>query len=260
MYSRDIMHRRRRIVKRIVEDEQSRSHQFHFNIAEVNAMDDQITTDSGTIQSNVDSQNQLQDLTSDQLQQLFTRATSELTEELRNEQEFFKREASFKVPKTSKIINTPFPPSQEDRKEDLDIDIEQLTKLAKHEAGPLIIERYSPNQTQINHRLANISITFNQPMISVSSLDEIKNIEEFGISLTPKLEGRWTWIGTKTVQFEPKHRLSYSTKYTLEVNKELCVSIIEGNSSICVTCFKNIQCLLHSFLLNEKSRYYQFSF
>ncbi|CAF1253132.1 unnamed protein product [Rotaria sordida] len=193
-------------------------------------MDDQNTIDTGVTALNDDSQQQLQqqNLTPDQLQQLFTRASSELVAESTDEQEFFKREATIKAPKTSKIIQTPFPPPLADRKEDLDIDIERLKQLAKQEAGPLIIERYSPNETQINYPLATVTITFNQPMIAVSSLDEKMNIEDLGISLAPKLEGRWRWTGTKTVQFEAKHRLPYSTEYTLKVDKEHCVSAIGG--------------------------------
>ncbi|CAF1468665.1 unnamed protein product, partial [Didymodactylos carnosus] len=144
------------------------------------------------------------------------------------EQELLKREASMKAPKTSEVLQTPFPPLPPDRKEDVDIDIEQLKQLAKQEAGPLIIERYSPNEKEIDHVLSAITLTFNQPMITVSSLNEIMDIENSGISLTPKIEGRWRWTGTKTVQFEAKHRLPCSTKYTLKVNKEHCVSAIGG--------------------------------
>ncbi|CAF4772270.1 unnamed protein product, partial [Rotaria sp. Silwood2] len=36
------------------------------------------------------------------------------------------------------------------------------------------------------------------------------------------------WTGTKTLQFEAKHRLPYSTNYTLRVNKGHCVSAIGG--------------------------------
>jgi hypothetical protein len=220
----------RQVQNQTVEDKQSGSHQFNFNIVEANEMDDQITTDAGASPLSGDSQQQQQSLTPDQLQQLFTRASSELIGESTDEQEFFKRETTIKAPKTSKVIQTPFPPTAEDRKEDLDIDIEQLKQLAKQEAGPLIIERYSPSESQIDYPLANVTITFNQPMIAVSSLNDQINIEDLGISLTPALEGRWRWTGTKTVQFEPKHRLPYSTKYTLRVNKELCVSAIGGKS------------------------------
>ncbi|CAF4189665.1 unnamed protein product, partial [Adineta steineri] len=154
--------------------------------------------------------------------------SSEMIAKSMDHQEFFKREETIKAPKTSKIIQTPFPPPSEDRKQDLDLDIEQLKQLAKQETGPLIIERYSPCETQINYPLATVTITFNQPMIAVAPLDDQINIEDLGISLTPTIEGRWRWSGTKTVQFESKHRLPFSTKYILKVDKQHCVSVIGG--------------------------------
>jgi hypothetical protein len=71
-------------------------------------------------------------------------------------------------------------------------------------------------------------LTYSQPMIAVSSLDESMAAEALGISLSPKIEGRWRWTGTKTVQFEAKHRLPYSTQYRLSVDRARCVSAIEG--------------------------------
>jgi hypothetical protein len=222
------MRRVRPIRNQIVQSEQPGPHEFQINLTEVNQIDEQITTDAGVTTSN--SNLQQQELTPDELQQLFNRVNSQLVTESSDEQEFFKREATIKAPKTSKVIQTPFPPPVEDRKENIDLDIEQLKQLAKQQAGPLIIERYSPNETQINHPLANVTITFNQPMISVSSLDENINVENIGISLTPKLDGRWRWTGTKTIQFEAKHRLPFSTKYTLQVKKENCQSAIGGET------------------------------
>ena len=199
-------------------------HEFQLNLTEVN----QIVTDVETTISAAIVNVQQQELTSNELNQLFNRASSQLTTESTDDKEFFKRESSIKVPKTSQIIRTSFPPSTDDRPQNTEFNIEQLKQLAKQDAGPLIIERYSPNKTEINYPLANVMVTFNQPMVAVSSLDEISNIENFGISLTPKLEGQWRWTGTKTVQFEAKHRLPFSTKYTLKISKDKCQSAIGG--------------------------------
>jgi len=199
-------------------------HEFQLNLTEVN----QIVTDVETTISAAIVNVQQQELTSNELNQLFNRASSQLTTESTDDKEFFKRESSIKVPKTSQIIRTSFPPSTDDRPQNTEFNIEQLKQLAKQDAGPLIIERYSPNKTEINYPLANVMVTFNQPMVAVSSLDEILNIENFGISLKPKLEGQWRWTGTKTVQFEAKHRLPFSTKYTLKINKNKCQSAIDG--------------------------------
>ncbi|CAF1355694.1 unnamed protein product [Rotaria sp. Silwood1] len=212
------------------ENEQSKSYQFHFNVVEASETDHEATADVEV--APLDDETQRQSLTSDQLQLLFRKASSELVAETVDEQDFFKREATIKAPKTSQIIQTPFPAPLAERKEDSELDIEQLKQLAKQEAGPLIIERYSPSEELVDYVLPTVNLTFNQPMISVSSLDENMNFEELGISLTPKIEGKWRWTGTKTVQFEAKHRFPYSTKFTLRVNKEECVSAIGGEEFV----------------------------
>ncbi|CAF1259579.1 unnamed protein product [Rotaria sp. Silwood1] len=222
----DFPKRRRRKRNQSFEHEQFESHQFDFNIDEANELDNQTTADVGVIPIHDDLQQQ--NLTRDQLQQLFSRVSSELVAESTDDQDFFKRKATIKVPKTNKVIQTPFPPPRSDRQEDFDISIEQLKQLAKNSAGLLIIEKHSPSEKEIDYALSTITLTFNQSMIAISSLDEQINPEDLGISLIPKPEGQWRWIDTKTVQFEAKHRLPYSTKYTLRVNKEHCVSTFGG--------------------------------
>jgi len=214
--------------KQTFESEQSQSYQFNFNIDEADEINNETTIDVGITPLHDDLQQQ--NLTPDQLEQLLSQFSSELVAESTDDQEFFKREATIKTPKPSKVIQTPFPPPPSDRKENVDINIEQLKQLVKKEPDPLIIERYSPNEKEINYPLSTITLTFNQSMITISSLNEQINTEDLGISLTPKTEGQWKWMGTKTVQFQAKHRLPYSTKYTLRVNKEHCVSTIGGKS------------------------------
>ncbi|CAF3143752.1 unnamed protein product [Rotaria sp. Silwood2] len=210
----------------IFEYEQFESYQFDFNIHEANETDNEIEIDVETTSLHDDLQQQ--NLTPDQLQHLFSQVSSELIAESVDDQKFFKREVTIKPPKASKVIQTPFPPPLSDRKEDFDISIEELKQLVKKEAGPLIIERHSPNTEEIDHVLSTVSLTFSQPMIAIVSLHEQMNPEDLGISLTPKIEGRWRWIDTKTIQFEANHRVPYATKYTLRVNKELCVSAVGG--------------------------------
>ncbi|CAF4933943.1 unnamed protein product [Rotaria magnacalcarata] len=129
--------------------EQSQSYKFDFNIDEVNEMNNETTTDAELVP--LDDDLQQQNLTPDQLQQLFSRVSSELVAESTDDQEFFKREATIKVPKTSKIIQAPFPSPPSDRQEDVDIHIEHLKQLAKKEASSLVIERYSPNENEVDH-------------------------------------------------------------------------------------------------------------
>ncbi|CAF4457013.1 unnamed protein product, partial [Rotaria sp. Silwood2] len=213
-------------LKHRLDDEQSEPPLFDFDIDEANEADSETMTDVEEASLHDDLQQQT--LTRIQLEQLFSRASSALVAESTNDQESFKRKTTIKVPKTSKMITTPFPPPQSDRQEDFDISIEELKPFAQRPAGQLIIDRYSPNDKEIYYALSTVTLTFNQPMISISSLDEQRNPEDLGISLIPKVQGQWRWIDTKTVQFEAKHRFPYSTKYALTVDKIRCVSAIGG--------------------------------
>lgn len=212
------------------ENQQEKSYQFQFNVGESNETDSTSTTDVEVVPLCDGSQQQ--PLTSAQLHALFQKASTELVSEAADEEDFFKREATIKAPKTSQIIQTPFPAPLPERKEDAEFDIEQLKQLAKQEAGPLMVERFSPSEKQVDYVLPVITLTFNQLMIPVSSLDEIVNVAELGISLLPQIEGKWRWTGTKTVQFEAKHRCPYSTKYSIKVDKEQCVSAIGGKANL----------------------------
>lgn len=225
------MVRQRRIRNQHVESSQSGPHRFQFNIAEENGTDDRSTRLAGTATlADIQGHQQQQVLTSNQLQQLFARANTKMVAQSTDQENFFKRETTMKPPKTSKHIQAPFPPPLEDRPEESVLDPERLKQLTKEKAGPLIIERYSPNESEINYPIATVTMTFNQPMISVSTLDDMSHVDQMGISLTPAPEGRWRWTGARTIQYEPKHRLPYSTRYVLKVNKNQCTSVIEGKS------------------------------
>ncbi|CAF3847913.1 unnamed protein product, partial [Rotaria sp. Silwood1] len=118
------------------QNQQPKSYQFQFNVAESNETDNTTTTTAVEVVP-LSEESQQQSLTSDQLQALFRQASSELVAETTDEQDFFKREATIKAPKTSKVIQTPFPAPLLERKEDFELDIEQLKQLAKQDAGPL---------------------------------------------------------------------------------------------------------------------------
>ncbi|CAF4359193.1 unnamed protein product [Rotaria sp. Silwood2] len=216
--------------KQTFEHEQLQSYQFDFNIDEGNVMDNETTTDVAVTPLHDDLQQQ--DLTRDQLQQLFSRAGSALVAEATDDQEFFKRKTTIKVPKTSKVIKTPFPPPESDLQEDFDINIEQLKQLANKSTGPLIIERHSPNEQEIDHALSTIAFTFNQPMINISTLDEQINPEDLG-----KLDDEFFFeFSTKELQvrqflpcetvstLRPKCFLLFNQKIDInEIFKHICV-------------------------------------
>ncbi|HTJ41383.1 MAG TPA: DUF6049 family protein, partial [Kofleriaceae bacterium] len=62
-----------------------------------------------------------------------------------------------------------------------------------------------------------LSITFSQPMVAVTSqTDAAANVP---VTLTPTPKGKWRWIGTRTLLFDPEVRFPQATTYTVEIPK-----------------------------------------
>ena len=60
-----------------------------------------------------------------------------------------------------------------------------------------------------------LSITFSQPMVAVTSQDEAAKYAP--VELTPNVEGRWRWLGTKTLMFDTDKRFPMATKFTARI-------------------------------------------
>jgi alpha-2-macroglobulin len=76
--------------------------------------------------------------------------------------------------------------------------------------GPLTVLRRSPEG---NVPLAShLSVTFSQPMVPVGSHEELA-AAGVPVSLTPQPEGKWRWVGTRTLLFEPRLRFPMATEY-----------------------------------------------
>ncbi|MEY2958146.1 MAG: hypothetical protein RLZZ01_714, partial [Actinomycetota bacterium] len=65
-----------------------------------------------------------------------------------------------------------------------------------------------------------VTVTFDQPMVPLTTLDQLEAID-IPVEMTPSVEGRWRWIGTRTLRFElvpgELDRLPGSTDYTIEI-------------------------------------------
>ncbi len=122
--------------------------------------------------------------------------------------DFAKRERSLPPPKTGEVVSTAFPPPSSLEAPD----VEATTK-----STPLEVLRHAPDgEVAI---APQVSITFNQPMVAVSSIAEI-NAENLPVTLSPDAPGQWRWVGAKTLLFEPDHeRLPMATEYTLKVKE-----------------------------------------
>ncbi len=82
------------------------------------------------------------------------------------------------------------------------------------ETEPLEILRFGPEgEVQI---APSLGITFSQPMVPVgTSADAV--VTDPPVELSPLPPGRWRWLDTRTLQFEPEHRFPMATVYTVRV-------------------------------------------
>ncbi len=65
--------------------------------------------------------------------------------------------------------------------------------------GPLEVLRFQPEGAVDTAPF--ISVTFNQPMIALSTVEQTSQAD-VPIEITPALDGRWIWLGTRTARFE----------------------------------------------------------
>lgn len=108
-----------------------------------------------------------------------------------DKKEFALRGRSLPAPRTGATVQTPFPPPQRPPAPD------------PGEAGPLAVLRFAPDGDL--PLAGNLSVTFSQPMVAVTShADTVA--KGVPVKLTPAVDGKWRWVGTKTLLFEPAAR------------------------------------------------------
>ena len=117
-----------------------------------------------------------------------------------DQQPFAFRERSLRPPLTGKTITVAFPATEN-------------IAAPETSVGPLQVLRYSPEG---DVPLApNLSVTFSQAMIAVSSQEEAA--ANVPVRLSPQLPGKWRWVGTNTLLFEPHVRFPMATRYSATV-------------------------------------------
>lgn len=117
--------------------------------------------------------------------------------------DFALRPGSPPPPRTGTEIQEPWPPPA---KPDVapDADDRELRVLRYAPEGDIPIAPH-------------LSITFNQPMVALTSQDRAS--ETVPVNLSPSIDGHWRWVGTDTLLFEPEPRLPMATAYTATVPK-----------------------------------------
>lgn len=117
--------------------------------------------------------------------------------------DFKLRGESLPAPKNGKIIQTKFPSD------------EVQNTLNAETSAKLEVVRYSPfGAVSIAPEL---SITFSQAMVSVSSQTEAS--ANVPVILSPQVKGKWRWLGTKTLIFDAEQRFPMATKFSAIIPK-----------------------------------------
>jgi alpha-2-macroglobulin len=128
----------------------------------------------------------------------------ELKPEESDVREFAIREESLPPPRMGKTVKEPFPPSEES----------PLPDIAPE--GPLQILRFAPEGEV--PLAPHLSVTFSHPMVPIAALADLGH-QVRPLTLTPEPTGRWRWVGTSTLLFEPEDRFPMATDYQVEVSE-----------------------------------------
>jgi hypothetical protein len=123
-----------------------------------------------------------------------------------DEKDFALRDRSLPAPRTGQTISEAFPPTS---------GAGQSEGVA---SGPLEVLRVSPEgDTPI---APHLSVTFSQPMVAVTSNEDL-SAAQVPVKLSPQPQGQWAgkwrWLGTKTLLFEPAGRFPMATEYSVEI-------------------------------------------
>src|ERR1700741_859099 len=121
--------------------------------------------------------------------------------ESNDETEFARRTQSLPPPRTGGTVMHPFPAANE------------VAPPRTTSAATLDLIRFSPEgDVPI---APNLSVTFSQPMIAITSQEEAAKYVP--VKLEPEVPGKWRWLGTKTLLFEPDVRFPMATKFSITV-------------------------------------------
>jgi len=108
-------------------------------------------------------------------------------------------------PSVSERVELPFPPPAPPSKQTQD----------RPPEGPLQVLRTSPTEKEPG-LVGSVSAVFNQPMVPLASIDDLK-LQRSPLSIEPQPPGRYRWLGTQMIAFEPEGRMPFSTTYTATV-------------------------------------------
>jgi len=126
-----------------------------------------------------------------------------LEEEAEDALDFSMREGSIPPPRPGITIEEKFPPAMKGPP------AEETTP-----TGPLTVERFAPEGEV--PLAPKVSLTFSEPMVPITSLGALSE-EEVPARISPETPGTWSWLGTRTLVFQPAKRMPMATSFTVTV-------------------------------------------
>ncbi len=129
--------------------------------------------------------------------------TKAITADANDQQAFALRPRSQPAPRTGTVVTGTFPPPASSL----------LPPKASDAGQDLEVLRYMPEgKVPIAPEL---SVTFSQAMVAVTSQGDASAVQP--VKLSPQPKGNWRWLGTRTLLFDPLLRFPQATTYTVEV-------------------------------------------
>jgi len=116
--------------------------------------------------------------------------------------EFAKRIGTLPAPKTGNKVPVKFP-----------ADDQRGLPTNESAKQPLQVVRYTPEGEV--PLAPDLSVTFSHPMVAVTSQEEAAKYAP--VEITPNVEGRWRWLGTKTLMFDTDKRFPMATRFTVRI-------------------------------------------
>lgn len=119
-----------------------------------------------------------------------------------DEKDFAMRAKSIPAPRPGSTVTESFPPPP-------------VPPPTNPEAsGPLKVERHAPEGPV--PLAPHLTVTFTAPMVPVATVSDLAK-EHPPVRLVPEPPGKWRWLGTRTVMFQPEGRFPMATEYSVEI-------------------------------------------
>jgi alpha-2-macroglobulin len=113
--------------------------------------------------------------------------------------------------RTGRVVLSVFPPPAETVPAEA---VPALPRPAPGPVAPLAVQRIVPDgETEL---AAHVTITFSDAMVPLTTVAGTAAVAP-PARLVPQPPGRWMWLDTRTLRFEPEGRLPMATEYTVEV-------------------------------------------